>query len=86
MPTGSLIKRQGEARLYVVKGFTLNYKAKHLVNFDAIKNMIMNPKDNDTVTVNRKKIKRKRNRCGNWSCIQIVANPEDKKYRVCFTK
>jgi hypothetical protein len=33
-----------------VRGFTLNYNAKHLVNFDFIRNMILNPEYNDTVT------------------------------------
>jgi hypothetical protein len=71
-----------------VRGFTLNYSAKHLVNFDVIRNMILNPEDNDTVTVRtEKKIKRKRNTCeGERACTQIVTEPEDKKYRVCFTK
>jgi hypothetical protein len=49
--------------------------------------MILNPKD-DTVTVRtEKKIKRKRNTCeGKVVCIQIVTEPKDIKYRVCFTK
>jgi hypothetical protein len=39
----------------------------------------------DTVTVHtEKKIKRKRD--GNGGPIQIVTEPEDKLYRVCFTK
>jgi hypothetical protein len=37
-----------------VRGFILNYNTKNLVNFDVIRNMILNPKDNDTVTANRK--------------------------------
>jgi nucleoside-triphosphatase THEP1 len=45
-----------------VRGFTLNYSAKYLVNFDVIRNTILYPEDNDTVTVRtEKKIKRKRN-------------------------
>jgi hypothetical protein len=44
-----------------VGGITLNYSAKHLVNFDVISNMILNPREaQDTVTVHTdKKIKRK---------------------------
>jgi hypothetical protein len=38
-----------------VRGFTLYYSAKHLVNFDVIRNMILNPEDNDTVTVRTEK-------------------------------
>jgi hypothetical protein len=66
-----------------VRGFTLNYNAKYLVNFDVIRNMILNPKDDgDAVTVRtEKKIKRKRNRY-DGACIQIVTEPEDKKYSV----
>jgi hypothetical protein len=58
MPTGSLIKRRGRVRLCKVKGFTVNYNAKHLVNFDVIRNMILNPKDGafaDSDRANREK-------------------------------
>jgi hypothetical protein len=50
--------------------------------------MILNPKDGapDTVTGQTKeKIKREANRCGD-GCIQIIPEPEDKNYRVFFTK
>jgi hypothetical protein len=68
-----------------VRGFTLNYSAKHLINFDVIKNMILNPELVDVVTVRtEKKIKRKR--MGGGGFTQIVTEPEDKNYRVCFTK
>jgi hypothetical protein len=83
MPTGALIKRLEKARLCKVRGFTLNYNAKHLVNFNVVRNMILNPEDNDTVTVQTEKIKRKRNICdGEGAFIQIVTVPEDKKYSV----
>jgi hypothetical protein len=82
MLTGSLIRQQGRSRLCKVRGFTLNYNAKHLVNFDVKRNVILNPKDSgDTVIVRTEKIKRKKSRC-DGGCIQIVTEPEDKKYRV----
>jgi hypothetical protein len=64
-----------------VRGITLNYSASRLVNFDVIKDMILNGGPDDTVTVHTdKKIKRKK--CGEG--VLIVTEPEDKIYRVCF--
>jgi hypothetical protein len=53
---------------------------------DVIKKKILKPKTiPDTVTVHmEKKIKRKRDRYGGR--IHIVREPEDKMYRVSFTK
>jgi hypothetical protein len=66
-----------------VRGFTLNYDAKHLINFDVISNMILNLEDVETVTVRtERKIKCKRNGNGGEGCIQIVTEPEDKNHRV----
>jgi hypothetical protein len=69
-----------------VRGITLNYSASHLVNFGVIQKMILETKTPpDTVTVHtEKKIKRKRG--GNGGSVHIVTEPEDKMYRVCFTK
>jgi hypothetical protein len=70
-----------------VRGFTLNYNAKHLVNFDVIRNMIWNPKKQRQVTVRTEKIKCKRNRRDDdGGCIQIITEPEDKNYMMCFKK
>jgi hypothetical protein len=53
------------------------------VNFDVIKDMILNGGPDDTVTVHTdKKIKRKKRGAG----VAIVTEPEDKIYRVCFQK
>jgi len=38
-----------------VRGITLNYKAPQLVNFDAIKDMVLNGESNSTVTVHTDK-------------------------------
>jgi hypothetical protein len=69
-----------------VRDVTLNYSARHLVNFEVIKKMILEPKTpHDTVTLHtEKKIKSKRD--GNGGPIQIISEPADKLYRVCFTK
>jgi hypothetical protein len=49
--------------------------------------MILNPKDNTVTVQTEKKIERKINRCvSDGGCIQIVTEPVDKKFRVCFTK
>jgi hypothetical protein len=66
-----------------VRGITLNYNASRLVNFDVIKDMILNGRQNDTVTVHTdKKIKRKKRGAG----VAIITEPEEKIYRVCFQK
>jgi len=61
---------------------TLNYNASQLVNFDVIKDMILNQESSHTVTVHTEhKVKRKRK----LGCIgSIITEPEDKKYNVIF--
>ena len=50
-----------------VRGITFNYKASQLVNFDIIKDLVLNERSYSTVTVRTdKKIKRKR---GDGACI-----------------
>jgi hypothetical protein len=69
------------------RDITLNFSAKYLVNFDVINNMILNPREaHDTVNVHTdKKIKRKKGRF-EGSPINIITEPEDKMYRMCYTK
>jgi hypothetical protein len=64
-----------------VRGITLNHNASQVVNFDCIKNLIVNGAD-EVVVRTEKKIKRKRGTEG----IYIVSEPEDKIHRVCFEK
>jgi hypothetical protein len=53
------------------------------VNFDVIKDMILNCGLGDTVAVHTdKKIKRKKTGAG----VSIIREPEDKMYRICFQK
>ena len=67
-----------------VRGITLKYKASKLVNFDTIKDLVLNWRSYSTVTVRTdKNIKRKR---GDAACVSIVTEPEDKIYRVSFFK
>ena len=58
-----------------VRGIPLNYNASRLVNFDKIRDMILNRDDRETVTVRtEKKIKRKRDDRG----VNIITEPERK--------
>ena len=69
-----------------VRGITLNYSASQLVNFEAMKQLILRGTETDTVSVHTShKIKRKRCRDDD-SRIRIVTEPEDKTYRVSFLK
>jgi len=66
-----------------VRGITLNYSASQLVNFEKIKDMILNKKDDETVIVRTEnKIKRKKIDGG----VHLISEPEDKTYRVSFLK
>ena len=68
-----------------VRGITLNYNASQLVNFDVIKDMILEKTEEDHVTVHtEKKIKRKKKPGG--GVVAIVTEPEDKLYRISFFK
>jgi hypothetical protein len=69
-----------------VRGFTLNYSASQLLNFDSIKQMILNRNEQASVTVHTaKKLKRKRGLNGEGRVL-IVTESEDKVYRVSFLK
>ena len=67
-----------------VRGITLNYSTSQLVNFNVIKDMILNKgRPDEVVTVHTdKKIKRKRKE----GRVQILSEAEDKIYRVSFFK
>ena len=66
-----------------VRGITLNYSASELVNFEKIKDMILNKKDDETVIVRTEnKIKRKKIDGG----VHLISEPEYKTYRVSFLK
>ena len=64
-----------------VRGITLIYKASQLINFEKIREMILNKDDKETVTVrSEKKIKRKRDEGG----VYAVTELEYKIYRISF--
>ena len=66
-----------------VRGITLNYSAKQLLNFDVNSDMVLETGAEPTVTVHtKKKIKRKRKR----RAVAIVTEPEDETYRISFFK
>jgi len=66
-----------------VRGITLNYSASQLVNFEKIKDMILNKKDDKTVIVRTEnKIKRKKIDGG----VNLNSEREDKTHRVSFLK
>jgi hypothetical protein len=61
----------------------LNYAVSQLVNFDLIKEMVLDADDTARITVHTdKKINSKRQGGG----LYIVTEPEDKIYRVSFFK
>jgi predicted amino acid-binding ACT domain protein len=65
------------------RGITLNYTVSQLVNFDLIKEMVVDADETARITVHTdKKIKRKRQGLG----LDIVTEPEDKLYRMSFLK
>jgi len=66
------------------RGITLNYNASQLVNFDVIRDMILNREPARIVNLHTEnKIKRKRKLGG---AVSIITEPEDKLYRVSFFK
>jgi len=66
-----------------VRGINLNYSAKYLVNFDVIRDMVLETGAEPTVNVHtEKKIKRRRK----GGTVAIVTEPEDKTYRISFFK
>ena len=68
----------GEERVHV-RGFTLNFRNSQLINFQAIKDMVLHGHEGPT-TVNDHKITRDvRKR-------KIVNKVESKKYRLVYTK
>jgi len=66
-----------------IRGITLNYNAKHLVNFDVIKAMIVGTREPTLTVHTEKKIKSKRNGGGTAA---IVTEPESTRYRISFFK
>ena len=66
-----------------VRGITLNYSAKQLVNFNVIRDMIIGSGEPTVMVHTERKIKRKRKGGGT---VAIVTEPEDKTYRISFLK
>jgi hypothetical protein len=69
-----------------VRGFTLNYSASRLVNFDRIRDMILKQRTEESVTVHTDhKMKRKRTAEGGGG-VSIITEPEDRIYKISFFK
>jgi len=68
----------GAATVCKVRGITLNYSAKQLVNFNVIRDMIIGSGEPTVMVHTERKIKRKRKAGGT---VAIVTEPEDKMYR-----
>jgi len=66
-----------------VRGITLNYSAKQLVNFNVIRDMIIGSAEPTVMVHTERKIKRKRKGGGT---VVIVTEPEDKTHRISFFK
>jgi len=73
----------GNTTVCKVRGITLNYSAKQLVNFNVIRDMIIGSGQSTVMVHTEKKIKRKRKGGGT---VAIVTEPEDKTYRISFFK
>jgi hypothetical protein len=75
-----------------VSGITLNYATSQIVNFDSIRDMILNTDAPDVIIVHtERKIKRKIRNCdvsgpSSADMVTIVSEPEEKVYRVSFHK
>jgi hypothetical protein len=65
-----------------IRGITLNYNAVQMVNFDVIKDTILNGEPDVVMVHTDKKIKRKRK----GGCVSLITEPEDKMYRISFFK
>jgi len=66
-----------------VRGITLIYSVKQIVNFDVIRDMVLETVEPTVSVHTEKKIKRKRKRGGT---VTIVNETEDKTYRMSFFK
>jgi len=68
-----------------IRGITLNYSTSQLVNFEVLKDMVLERTKMRHVTLHtEKKIKRKRKAGG--GIVSIITEPEDKMYRISFFK
>ena len=80
-----IVNRTGTAKtpktVFKVRGINLTYSTSQLVNFDVIKDMILNKRHDEVITVHTdRKIKRKRKE----GRVQILSEAEDKIYSFVF--
>lgn len=67
-----------------LRGIALNYSASHLVNFDVIRDMILNREPDHMVAVHTENTIKRKRKLGD--VVSIITEPEDKKYMVSFFK
>lgn len=63
-----------------IRGFTLNHQNSQLLNFNSIKDIVLNSPNKEIVTVNPYKIKR------DLKKVRILSCKEEKKYTFTFDK
>ena len=78
-----VITNEGEKTVCKVRCITLNYHASKLVNFEVIRAMMLEQGEPIVNVHTEHKIKRKRRAGGT---VAIVAEPENKRYRISFKK
>jgi hypothetical protein len=85
MLTGSSIKHTAKSTKSVckVRGVTLYYSVSQLVKFDVIKDMILNKRTDEVVTIHTD---RKINRTRKEGRVQILSEAGDKIYSVSFLR
>ena len=78
-----IVQSDGNTRTVCkVRGITLNYTTSQIVNFETIRDMILNREEHQVVVHSDKKIKRKRTFGG----PSVISQPEDKRYTITFLK
>ena len=79
----NVVKPDGSTKTVCkVRGITLNYTTFQILNFETIRDMVLNGTQRDIVVHTAKKIKTKRDRGGPF----VVSQPEDKRYKITFLK
>ena len=78
-----VVKPDGRTKtMCKVWGITLNYTTSQIVNFEAIRDMVLNGMQRDVAVHTAKKIRTKRERDGPF----VVLQPEDKRYNITLFK
>ena len=63
-----------------VRGFTLNYNNSKVINFDSVRQLVLENRDGELKTINPSKI------CRNKDVLKVYNKPEEKVYRMVSNK